>query len=161
MSDSVQHVQIHLDSNFKQFDELHIQHNIVDHCEPTLDREMGYEELLARQVLSQIPLKNYFIKQLKSSEVLQMSYDNENVSHKVWPSGIDFDEKNADHIVIKVGHRCSCWRRVDFDIQCKHELKIEPKFKALHWGHRWYNRKEFNKRNPKCQHLAQILKSLI
>ena len=120
----------------------------TNHYKPTLDRELGYEELVAKQSLSEIPHKNYFIGQLKSSEKLQLLYDNEICSHKVWPAGEQFNANNSEHFVIKIGDRCNCWRRVDFDIQCKHELKINPKFKVLNWGHRWYNRREFNKQYP-------------
>ena len=77
-----------------------------------------------------------------------MSYDNVTLSHKVWPSGIVFDVNNPEHIVIKVGDRCNCWRRVDFDIQYKHELRINLKFKELDWGHRWFNRRQFNRQYP-------------
>ena len=109
---------------------------------------MGYEEIAARQSLSQVPLKEYFIKQLKSSEKLQILYDEINLCHKVWPAGVIFDESDREHIIIKQGERCNCWRRIDYDIQCKHELKINMKFKVGHWGHRWYNRREFNKKYP-------------
>ena len=119
-----------------------------NHYTPTLDREMGYEELVAKQSLSSVPHKMFFVKQLKSSESLQITYDDVTLSHKVWPTGVDFDKNDPDHIDIKVGYRCNCWRRVDFDIQCKHELRINPKFKVLDWGHRWLNRREYNKQYP-------------
>ena len=51
-------------------------------------------------------------------------------------------------MMINVDHRCDCWRRVDFDIQCKHEMKLNLQFKLKHWGHRWYNRREFSKQYP-------------
>ena len=120
----------------------------TNHYTPTLDRDMGYEECAAKQSLSQVPHKEYFVKQLKRSELLQMSFDNEISSHMVWPTGVDFDINDEEHVVIKVGHRCNCWRRVDFDIQCKHELRINPKFKVLDWGNRWLSRREFNKLYP-------------
>ena len=43
------------------------------HYRPTLDGEFAYEEIVARQALSQVPHQNYFVKQLKSSETLQTS----------------------------------------------------------------------------------------
>ena len=109
-----------------------------------LDGEYGQQEYVARQILSQKPLKDYFIKQLQSSQVLQSSFDELSMSHNIWPAAVDFNPSDDEHITIKVGDRCNCWRRVDFDIQCKHELKLSCKFKKEHWGHRWYNRRQFN-----------------
>ena len=109
---------------------------------------MGYEERKARLSLTQVPHSNYFVKQLKSSELLQSTYDTVNKCHKVWPLGEIFDTNCDEHIVIEDGERCKCWRRIDYNIQCKHELKLNPKFEVKHWGHRWLNRKEFNRLYP-------------
>ena len=62
---------------------------------------MGYEEVAARKSLSQVPLKQYFIKQLKSAEKLQIKFDQINLCHKVWPAGVAFDESDPEHIIIK------------------------------------------------------------
>ena len=51
------------------------------------------------------------------------------MSHNIWPAGVDFNPFDYEHITIKVGERCNCWRRVDFDIQCKHELKLSCKLR--------------------------------
>jgi len=51
--------------------------------------------------------------------------------HKVWPANESFDSDNQNHLSFPVGGRCPCWRRIDFNIQCKHELKINPKFKNI------------------------------
>ena len=120
----------------------------LNHFKPTLDGEFAYEEIQAMKALSIAPHKNYFVKQLKSSEGLQISFNDSNQCYQVWPAGESFDHDNDDHVIIKRGGRCKCWRRVDFDIQCKHELRIQPKFKIGDWGHRWYNRREFNKHYP-------------
>ena len=117
------------------------------HYKPRLDGQFAYEELRARQALSQIPFSNYFVKQLKGSESLQTSPDGMTEDHRVWPSGTTFDINEDNHVVIQRGERCTCWRRIDYDIQCKHELRLDPKFKVEHWGSRWLNRREFNKRN--------------
>ena len=69
-----------------------------NHYRPTLDGEMGYEELSARQSLSNIPLKNFFIKQLKSAEKLQTTYNENLLYHKVWPAGVPFDENDPEHM---------------------------------------------------------------
>ena len=108
----------------------------ANHYRPTLDREMGYEELIAVKCLSMTPFKNYFIKQLKSSEALQKSFDDEMGAHIVWPVGVTFNMNDPEHVVIKVGERYKCWRRVDYDIQCKHELEVNFKFNASHWSPR-------------------------
>ena len=114
----------------------------------TLDPQFAHEDIMARQVLSNIPHKDYFVKQLKSSEYLQYSRDTNTMLCKIWPATESFDNEKDDHVCIKIGERCSCWRRVDFDIQCKHELKLNCKFKKSHWGERWYNRKAFNTHHP-------------
>ena len=96
---------------------------------------------------------DYFVKQLKSAQTLQSSFDERSLTHCVWPAGSDFDPNDSEHVVIKVGDRCKCWRRVDYNIQCKHELKICGKFKKDHWGHRWYSRREYNAMFPNmCTH---------
>ena len=77
-----------------------------------------------------------------------MVFDDNKSCHKVWSAGVPFDGSDPEHVVIKVVERCNCWCRVDFDIQCKHELKINLKFNVKHWGHRWYNRREFCKKYP-------------
>ena len=120
----------------------------TNHYKPTLDGEMACEELVAKQALSDVPHRNYFVKQLKSSESLQSLFDDRTQCYKVWPAGSSFDKDDDDHVVIHRGGRCSCWRRIDYDIQCKHELRISPKFNVNHWASRWYNRREFNKRFP-------------
>ena len=71
------------------------------------------------------------------------------MKHKVWPSNDYFDHTKDDHVSFGVGMRCPCWRRVDFTIQCKHELTVNVQFKKHHWAHRWYNRSEFNRQFPK------------
>ena len=48
-----------------------------------LDGEYGQQEYMARQVLSQKPLLDYFIKQLKSSHGLQSSFDETSMSHNI------------------------------------------------------------------------------
>jgi len=119
-----------------------------NHYRPTLDGEMGFQEKIAFKALSPIAFESYFVKQLKSSELLQSAYDDDLLAHRVWPAGVPFNENDKEHIVIKVGDRCNCWRRVDFDIQCKHELKLNVKFKENYWGQRWLNRMKYNKLYP-------------
>ncbi len=67
------------------------------------------------------------------------------MKHRVWPANDYFDNNKKDHVSFGVGMRCPCWRRVDFAIQCKHELTVNIKFKRHHWAHQWYNRSEFNR----------------
>ena len=88
------------------------------------------------------------MKQMQSAESLQLTFEETSNKYKVWPAGVSFDQNNPDHIVITKGDRCNCWRRIDFDIQCKHEFRINSKFKLNHWSNRWYNRREFNKQFP-------------
>ena len=47
-----------------------------------------------------------------------------------------------------IGERCKCQRRIDYDIQCEHELKIISKFNHLHYNHRWLNNVAFNEMCP-------------
>ena len=119
-----------------------------NHYRPELEGEFGYEETIARKALSQVPHQNFFVKQLKSSQLLQKEYVIESSSHHVWPIGVSFDDNDENHITINDGDRCPCWRRVDYNIQCKHELCIEPKFISNKWGSRWLNRREFNRLYP-------------
>ena len=66
------------------------------------------------------------------------------MTYCVWPAGTDFDQNFSKHVVIKIGDRCKRWRRVDYDIQCKHEQKISGKFKKEHGVRRWFSRREYN-----------------
>ena len=115
---------------------------------PQLHGELAVEDISARNVLAGKPHKDYFILQSKATEYLQSIFDSDAMVHKVWPANESFDSDNQNHLSFAVGGRCPCWRRIDFNIQCKHELKINPKFKKHHWGHRWYNRKEYNRQFP-------------
>ena len=129
--------------------ELEVDYMVKSHRYiPTLDGRLGVEESSAREVLSNTPFKEYFIKQLKSTDYLDIHFNHILQRHNIWPSSETFDPLDEDHIVINVGQRCCCWRRIDFNIQCKHELKINPEFKKEHWGNRWYTRKQFNKLFP-------------
>ena len=119
-----------------------------NYYKPTLDGEMAVEDINARRALSSYPHKQFYILQTKSSDNLQSLYDHDTSSHMVWPAGVDFNSNDPEHVIIKVGERCNCWRRVDYDIQCKHELKINFKFNLNHWGHRWFNRRQFNSLYP-------------
>ena len=129
-------------------------HRIRSECyKPILDGELARQEFNARQILSRKPHSDYFVKQLKSAQTLQSTFDEGSLTHSIWPAGTEFDPNDSEHVVIKVGDRCSCWRRVDYDIQCKHELKICGKFKKEHWGHRWYSRHAYNAMFPNmCTH---------
>ena len=115
---------------------------------PQLEGDLALEDIKARQVLSLKPHKEYFILQLKATEYLQSTFDTDDMKHNVWPANEPFDNNDKNHVSFSVGTRCPCWRRIDFNVQCKHELKINPKFKKHHWGHRWYNRKEYNLQFP-------------
>ena len=103
---------------------------------PELVGAMGREESIARSVLAHTPHKKYYIQQLKKSELLQTQFDSDTMKHKVWPANDYFDDNKTDHVAFGVGMRCPCWRRVDFAIQCKHELTVNIKFKRHHWAHR-------------------------
>ena len=67
-------------------------------------------------------------------------------SFHIWPANESFDDNV--HIILPIGERCKCSYRIDFDVQCKHELKVDPRFKLEHWSHRWLTRKQFNIRHP-------------
>ena len=51
----------------------------------------------------------------------------------MWPANDYFDCEKVDHISFGVGRKCTGWRRVDSDIQRKHELKVNVKFKNIIW----------------------------
>ena len=99
---------------------------------PSLDGDFGVEERKAREILSSTPFKEFFIPQLKASEYLVCDYDDSSRTYKIWPAAVSFSESDADHVTIKTGDRCLCWRRVDLNIQCKHEFCISPKFEKRH-----------------------------
>ena len=84
-----------------------------------------------------------------------MFYNTNNSAYNIRPANELFDVLKNEHVTIKVGSRCCCWRRIDFDIQCKYELKISPLFIGKNWAHRWYNRKYFNSVFP---NLSNFLK---
>ena len=53
------------------------------------------------QALANVPHKNYYLKQMKSSESLQLVFDESSNNYTVWPTGVSFDKGDPSHIVIK------------------------------------------------------------
>ena len=111
----------------------------------SFDDEIAHEDVKAKQALAGYPYK-LFYESIKKSMRLQMKLDSDKVTHLIWPANEIFDRDK--HISLVVGQRCTCRRRIDFNIQCEHELKAEPQFKVELWGDRWLTRKEFNMRHP-------------
>ena len=87
-----------------------------------------------------------FTKVLQSSEFMTYRYDNENNTHIVWPTGEISSKDNT--IKLKVGERCKCHFRINFDCQCAHELAVNKKFIIDHWSSRWYSNKTYNAMYP-------------
>ena len=85
-------------------------------------------------------------KYLTQSERLQSKLDSDINSFHVWPANKTFDKDV--HIILQIGSKCRCSHRIDYDVQCKHELKVDPRYKIEHWSDRWLTRKQLNIRNP-------------
>ena len=75
---------------------------------PVLDGQFAREEIKARKVLAYISHQTYFVKQLKSSDYLQIFYNTNDSAHNIWPANELFDVLKKEHVTIKVGSRCSC-----------------------------------------------------
>ena len=64
----------------------------------------------------------------------------------VWP--IDYIQTTLNSTILQTGKRCKCQKRIDFDIQCEHELAVVPKFNHMHYNERWLNNTAFNMMKP-------------
>lgn len=80
---------------------------------PKVDRKLDYEKEFARQIPSQHPHEECFTKRLKSSEHLQMIFNQYIHIHNIWPASEEYNYNNDEHVTIEVGYRYSCWRRAD------------------------------------------------
>ena len=111
----------------------------------TFADELANEDINAKQSLSAYAYEMWH-KSIVQSERLQSKINFETNCFHVWPANEEFQE--TIHVTLGVGKRCECNIRIDYDIQCKHELSVDPRFKLEHWSDRWLNRKQFNIRHP-------------
>ena len=134
--------QFHCDKEAKHEAKL----TVISHkYRSTFDSPYADEDVLAKQTLSAYAYEKWKTA-LKFSFRLQSELQEDGITYNIWPASEVFD-KEKHHSLI-VGDRCSCRHRRDFDIQCGHELKVNPKFQIDKWSDRWLQRREFNVRNP-------------
>ena len=110
-----------------------------------LQNELAEHDVAAKKALAAYPY-GMFYKSLKMTEMLQAELQSDNVTYHIWPSNETFNSN--EHVKLVIGDRCQCSYRRDYDIQCGHELKVDPTFRIENWNERWLTRKEFNMRNP-------------
>lgn len=104
------------------------------------------QDKLARKTLCNYAYKTFFEKSLLQS----MGFQKEKLigveGHIVWP--IDYIQTTLNSTIMQTGKRCKCQKRIDFDVQCGHELALVPKFDHMHYNHRWLNNTAFNMMKP-------------
>jgi hypothetical protein len=67
--------------------------------------------------------------------------------YRVWPLNAPLNGDNFT--TIPIGGRCSeCRLRIDYDVQCKHELCVDPTFKVKCNNQRWLNEESFDTNYP-------------
>ena len=96
------------------------------------DGEMMKQDKLARRTLAYYPYKHFFEKCLLQSTGLQFEKMVGIEGFIVWP--IDYVQTTLNSTIVKRGTRCKCQKRIDFDIQCEHELTLLPKFNHFHYN---------------------------
>jgi hypothetical protein len=100
----------------------------------------GYDDEIAKRQLSTYAYANLFHIEFRRSKRLQFSV-HENLT-LVWPIGKLQDCEEL--VTITQGLRCSCLRRLAFNIQCRHELCRDGKLDMEKYSNRWLNYRTFN-----------------
>ena len=111
----------------------------------SFDNKLAAEDISAKECLSAYGY-GMWCKSVVQSERLQSTPDPETYCFYVWPVNETFD--NDLHIILPIGKRCTCSHRTDYDVQCKHELKVDPRLELEDWPHRWLIRKHFKNTSP-------------
>ena len=109
------------------------KHTVLSHrFKSSLDNEIADEDVNAKECLSSYAY-GMWIKSVRQCDRLQTMLHIDTNSFHIWPANESFDDNI--HIILPIGERCKCSYRNDFDVQCKHELKVDPRFKIEHWSH--------------------------
>ena len=115
--------------------------------------DIALEHIKAKKSLSTYAHTELFQVALNRSESLTSRYNVEDQTHLIWPTGEL--ATGANTVTLKVGERCRCSLRINYDCQCAHELVVTKKFNLGHWSTRWYNNKTYNSMYP-LQHSENL-----
>ena len=104
----------------------------------SFDGKLADEDVHTKESLSSFGYEMWH-NSVVQYEMLQSALDPETDYFHVWPPNETFD--NDLHIIFSICKRCARGRSIGYDIQYKHEFKVDPMFKIKDWSHRWLTRK--------------------
>jgi hypothetical protein len=105
-----------------------------------LQNQAAGDDEEAKKQLSQYAYSDLFLVEFKSSRRLQY-LSHEDVIY-VWPNGKP--QHCEGQVIINSRQRCTCKRRMAFNVQCRHELCIDGKLDLAKYSTRWLNQRSFN-----------------
>ena len=110
----------------------------------SFDDELADKDVNAKECLSSFAYGMWY-KSVQQCDMLQIMLHIDTNSFNTWPVNESFDDNV--HIILSIGERCKYRDRIDVDVQCNHELKVDSRFKLKYWSYRWLTRKQFNIRH--------------
>ena len=108
--------------------------------------QLGVDDALAKKSLSPYCYKIHYVTSSKRAKRLQSYRDSVNGNVSVWPSGETQTISNS--FILGKDKDCICQTKIDFDIQCEHELVYDGRFMVNRYSSRWLHNHVFLEKYP-------------
>ena len=124
------------------------------------DGQLGIDDALAKKNLSPYAYKQLYLPATQRSLFLQSKVEfvvdvnslKEVRTVSIWPAGQDMNLHNC--FVLSDGKPCTCRVKIDFHIQCCHELYADKCIMFAKWSNRWFHSHVFLERYPLLSHTS-------
>ena len=106
------------------------------------------DDVVAKKTFSGYGYSQLWSTSIKRSFYLQME-TNDDGDSIVWPTKVSAERRSDETTtIVEAGRRCSCERRIAYQIQCEHEYVVDGGIDIYKFHHRWYHRQTFDRLHP-------------
>ena len=108
--------------------------------------QLGIDDTLARKSLSPYAYKMLYLPSSQRASYMMSDINTCDNSINVWPAGLDKTLTNC--FKMRPGNICHCQFKIDWGVQCAHELCADKKFILSKFDSRWLQTHVFLMKNP-------------